>query len=165
MLVSLAVPCHALDAQVIASVRHGEGFAALTFLDDGNVYLGFGFNPGTWQEATPVPMRKPLAGVTQFDTGGGVLLVTIDGSVYWGSFASLPGTWTELTPFPLPGELRALSWLGTSHSVLGITRDGRAYRGSFSSAPGTWTEVTSVPLSPVSIGERSWSGVKGGFRK
>lgn len=165
-LASLVLPCRTLAVQVIASVRHGEGHAAITFTDDGNVFWGsFGSDPGTWAEAGTVPMRKPIAAVTQFDTGGGVLIITTDGSVYWGSFAGLPGTWTELTPFPLPGELGALSWLGTGHTVLGITRDGRAFRGWFGGVPGTWTEVASVPLATVSIQEKSWSGVKGDFRK
>lgn len=166
MLFPLVIPCLAFAEQVIASVRHGEGFASITFTDEGNIFWGsFGSDPGTWQEAGTAPMRKPIAAVTQFDTGGGLLIVTTDGRVYWGSFGSLPGTWTELMPFPLPEQLGALSWLGTSHSVLGILRDGRAFRVSFGSVPGTWTEVAPVPLSSVSIGEKSWSDVKGGYRK
>jgi len=93
-------------------------------------------------------------------------MITQDQSVYRGSFGSLPGTWELFAPFPITERVTGLSDLGPGIStVLAITESGRAFRGNFSYYPGEWTEVHQVPLGTVQSEEKTWSGVKEGFRE
>lgn len=147
---------------IIAAVQLEEGPVSLAIAADGRTWRGsFGFLPGQWQSAMPIPAGKQIAAICRMSSSN-VIMVATDGTTYQGNFGFLPGSWTERTAFPLPGELVALS--GTGGGVIGLTGNGRAFYGAFGTTPGTWTEVAPVPLTGVATEAFSWSGVKQGFR-